>query len=129
HDGVALWDSKQGLNVVRDTLAGRDLVGPFVDALRDRRLKVGLYYSLPDWSHPDYDVHTRKHKRYDISADPRRWRRYLDYMQGQIADLGERYRPDLWWFDGDWEHDADAWQAAQVRAGILARQPGAIINA
>ena len=128
HDGVALWDSKQGINVVRDTPAGRDLVGPFVQALRERDLKVGLYYSLPDWSHPDYDVHTRKEKRYDAAADPRRWRRFLDYMHGQLAELGERYGPDLWWFDGDWEHSAAQWQAPKVRADILRRDPGAIIN-
>ncbi|HEX2083182.1 MAG TPA: alpha-L-fucosidase [Xanthomonadaceae bacterium] len=128
HDGVALWDSAQGLNVVRDTPAKRDLIAPFVDALRANDLKVGLYYSLPDWSHPDYDVFTRKQKRYDIAREPQRWQRYLGYMHGQIAELGERYRPDLWWFDGDWEHDAAQWQAAKGRADILARQPGAIIN-
>lgn len=128
HDGVALWDSKQGLNVVRDTPAGRDLVGPFVDALRADGLKVGLYYSLPDWSYADYDVFTRKQKRYDFQAEPARWQRYLAYYQGQIADLQQRYRPDLLWFDGDWEHDAASWQSAKVRADILARNPGAIIN-
>lgn len=128
HDGVALWDSQQGINVVRDTPAGRDLIAPFVDALRARDLKVGLYYSLPDWSYPDYDVHTRKHTRYDYTADPQRWRRFVGYLHGQIDELGERYRPDLYWFDGDWEHDAAAWGSAAIRAGILARNPDAIIN-
>lgn len=128
HDGMALWDSREGLNVVRDTPAGRDLVGPFVDALRRDGLKVGLYYSLPDWSHPDYDVHTRRQKRYDIAADPARWRRYLDYYQGQVRDIAARYDPDLWWFDGDWEHDAAAWEADKVRAMLLARNPAAIVN-
>lgn len=128
HDGVALWDSKQGLNVVRDTPAGRDLVGPFVDALRKDGLKVGLYYSLPDWSHPDYDVFTRTQKRYDAKADAARWQRYLTYYQEQVRDIGQRYNPDLWWFDGDWEHSAQEWQADKVRASILAHNPGAIIN-
>lgn len=128
HDGVALWDTRQGINVVRDTPAGRDLVGPFVDALRADGLKVGLYYSLPDWSHADYDVFTRKQKRYDIAREPRRWQRFLSYMHGQIAELDRRYRPDLWWFDGDWEHDPQEWQAAKVRTDLLARNPRAIIN-
>ena len=128
HDGMALWDSRQGLNVVDDTPAGRDLVGPFVDALREQDLKVGLYYSLPDWSHPDYDVFTRKQKRYETDAEPERWQRFLRYYQGQVQDIADRYNPDLYWFDGDWEHDADTWQAAQVRERILARNPGAIIN-
>ncbi|WP_226467300.1 alpha-L-fucosidase [Luteimonas panaciterrae] len=128
HDGVALWDSRQGLNVVKDTPAKRDLIAPFVDRLRDAGLKVGLYYSLPDWSYSDYDGFTRKQKRYDFTAEPQRWQRFLDYYQGQLADLGERYKPDLYWFDGDWEHDAKAWQSAKVRREILARNPNAIIN-
>lgn len=55
HDGVALWDTAQpGLSVVRDTPAGRDLIAGYADALRAEGLKVGLYYSHSDWSHPDY---------------------------------------------------------------------------
>jgi len=128
HDGVALWDSAQGLNVVRDTPAKRDLIAPFVSALRKQNVKVGLYYSLPDWSYPDYDVFTRIQKRYDLTHEPPRWQRYLDYYQGQIADLQQRYHPDLVWFDGDWEHNAQEWQSAQLRAAMLARNPALIIN-
>ncbi|KQY52440.1 alpha-L-fucosidase [Lysobacter sp. Root494] len=128
HDGVALWNSKKGLNVVRDTPAKRDLIGPFVDALRKDKLKVGLYYSLPDWSYSDYDVFTREKKRYDIKAEPARWQRYLAYYQEQVRDVGERYNPDLYWFDGDWEHSAEEWQAQKTRAMILAHNPNAIIN-
>ena len=47
HDGVALWDTKQNdLSVVKKTPAGRDLIAPYVEALRKHDLKVGLYYSL-----------------------------------------------------------------------------------
>lgn len=128
HDGVALWNSEQGINVVRDTPAGRDLIAPFVEALRQDGLKVGLYYSLPDWSHDDYDVHTRTVKRYDLKAEPQRWQRFLGYMHGQIAELQQHYNPDLIWFDGDWEHDAEEWQSAKLRKDILARNPQVIVN-
>ena len=128
HDGVALWNSKRGLNVVRDTPAKRDLIAPFVEALRSNDLKVGLYYSLPDWSYSDYDVFTREKKRYDINVEPARWQRYLAYYQEQVRDIGERYNPDLYWFDGDWEHSAGEWLAQKTRAMILARNPNAIIN-
>jgi len=55
HDGVALWDTKQSdLNVVKKTPAGKDLVTPYAEALREKGIKVGLYFSHLDWSHPDY---------------------------------------------------------------------------
>ncbi|RYG76418.1 alpha-L-fucosidase, partial [bacterium] len=55
HDGVALWDTAlSDLNVAKATPAGRDLIGPYVDALRERGLKVGLYFSHLDWSEPTH---------------------------------------------------------------------------
>lgn len=126
HDGVALWDSAQGINVVKDTPAGRDLVGPFVQALRKDDLKVGLYYSLADWSSPDYDVFTRTQKRY--SNDPVRWQRFVSYYQGQLRELSQRYHPDLFWFDGDWEHSAKEWKADQTRDMLRGYNPQVILN-
>lgn len=129
HDGVALWDSKMGgYNVVEHTPAKRDLLTPWVNALRKRDLKVGLYYSLPDWSYPDYDVHTRNEKRYQLADQPERWERFRTYFQGQLKELSTRYNPDLWWFDGDWEHNAEEWQASKVRTLLMDQNPNIIIN-
>jgi alpha-L-fucosidase len=128
HDGVALWDTKQGLNVVKDTPAKRDLVAPFVAALRKDGLKVGLYYSLIDWSSPDYPAFTKTKTRYEIKNDPARWNRFVAYYQGQLRDLMDRYNPDLYWFDGGWEHSAEEWHSKQTRDMILAHNPTAIIN-
>ena len=70
HDGVALWDTKQNdLSVVKKTPAKRNLIKPFVNALRKNKLKVGLYYSHLDWSHPDYPHFTKMKKRYDAKTD------------------------------------------------------------
>ena len=83
HDGVALWDTKLSkLNVVDKTPAGRDLVTPFVEALREEGLKVGLYFSLPDWSHPDYEVvfdrpETRKNYPQKNQKTWEPWDRYM----------------------------------------------------
>ncbi len=55
HDGVALWDTKANdLSVVKKSPAKRDLITPYVEALRRHNLKVGFYFSHLDWSHPDY---------------------------------------------------------------------------
>lgn len=129
HDGFALWDTKYGqLNAVDHSAAKRDVLTPFVKALRDRDLKVGLYYSLPDWSYPDYTHHTKTVKRYNIEDDPKRWKKFLKYYQGQMRELQNNYHPDLWWFDGDWEHNAEEWQADKLRSTLLEANPNAILN-
>jgi alpha-L-fucosidase len=128
HDGMALWDTKQGLNVVKDTPAHRDLVAPFVKALREDGLKVGLYFSLIDWSSPLYPAFTHDQTRYQIKGDPARWRRFVTYYQEQVHDLTRRFHPDLYWFDGGWEHSAEEWHAKQLHDWIRAHNPDAIIN-
>ena len=128
HDGMALWETKQGLNVVKDTPAHRDLVAPFVKALRKDGLKVGLYFSLIDWSSPLYPAFTQGHPRYDIKDDPARWDRFVTYYQDQVHDLTRRFHPDLYWFDGGWEHSAEEWHAKTLHDWIRAHNPDAIIN-
>lgn len=127
HDGFSLWDTHYGqLNAKKHSAAGRDVLTPFVQALRRTPLKLGIYYSLPDWSHTDYPNFTSKQKRYQ--EDPVRWNRYLDYMNGQLSELKEKYLPDLWWFDGDWEYPDTVWGAAQIRQRLLDQSPEPIIN-
>jgi alpha-L-fucosidase len=127
HDGVALWDTKLGeLSVVKKTPAGRDLVAPFVKALRKNGLKVGIYYSLLDWSNADYPNFTKSIKRYD--NDSLKWKRFDSFNHGQIGEIGKNFNPDLWWFDGDWEQSADKWRAREIRRKILDWNPAAIIN-
>ncbi len=127
HDGVALWDTDvSDLSVVQKTPAKRDLIAPFVDAVRAQGLKAGLYYSHIDWSHPDYDVFRRDEYRY--RDNPERWARFLDFHHGQIKELATQYEPDIFWFDGDWEHNAEEWNAARLRDSLLAWNPQTILN-
>ncbi|WP_242131405.1 alpha-L-fucosidase [Aestuariivivens marinum] len=126
HDGVALWGSKYGnLNTVKQTKAKKDLLTPFVEAARKENLKVGLYYSLLDWSYPDYPNFLRDKKRY--TEDAKRWEKFTKYNFGQIEEL-TRYDPDLYWFDGDWEQSAEKWKAKEIRQLLLDRTPTTIIN-
>jgi alpha-L-fucosidase len=127
HDGVALWDSEWAdLTVVAHTPAGRDLIAPYVSALRGAGLRVGLYYSLIDWSSGDYPGFLRERPRYQ--HDPERWARFSEANHGQIRELSRRFQPDLVWFDGDWEHTAEEWDAAGIRAMLLADNPQVVIN-
>lgn len=127
HDGVALWDSRFGdLNVVKKTAAARDLITPFCNELRKNKIRVGLYYSLLDWSHPDYPNFTRSIKRY--SEDPVRWDNFTKFNHGQIEEISTKFNPDLIWFDGDWEQPAEKWKSTEIREMLLKNNPEVIIN-
>lgn len=129
HDGFALWDTKDGVfNAAKSSEAKRDVLSPFVDALRKKNLKVGIYYSLPDWSYEDYTHFTSKTKRYNATEDPQRWNKFLNYYQGQLKEISNNYNPDLYWFDGDWEHSSEEWQAPKVRQMLLDKNPNTILN-
>ncbi|MFB3895720.1 MAG: alpha-L-fucosidase [bacterium] len=144
HDGVSLFDTKLSeLSVVKKTPAGRDLIALYCAALRKRNLKVGLYFSHLDWSHPDYaTVFSKEHKsqlatlarnrfrdpKNDIE-DYARWERFLKFHRGQIKEILTTYKPlDLFWFDGDWERDVDQWKMKELREYIEQLSPGTIIN-
>lgn len=127
HDGVALWDSETDhYKVTKHTPAKKDLITPFVNELRKNDLKVGLYYSLIDWSYPDYPAFKRDSVRY--SNNPERWSRFVDFYFEQLDELSSTVNPDLYWFDGDWEHSADEWRSKQVREKLFSYNEGVIIN-
>lgn len=129
HDGVALWPTRQKhYSVAKNTPAKRDLLTPFYAALEKRGIKKGAYYSLIDWSHPDYPAFTKDSNRYKIESDPQRWQRFMQFNNEQMTEVNQAFKPDLWWFDGDWEHSATEWNAPQIRQNILAVKPTAIIN-
>ncbi|MFE2021513.1 alpha-L-fucosidase [Streptomyces sp. NPDC059499] len=142
HDGVALWNTGQGdLNVVKHTPAGRDLIAGYAEALREQGLKVGLYYSHSDWNHPDYasvvhpdppkeDVGTNRYvtPRNGVE-DPEAWARFLSYRNAQVGELVSRFRPDLLWFDGEWERSEDQWKMRELSEEILAGNPDTVLNA
>lgn len=130
HDGIALWDTKaNNMSTAKLTPARKDVITPFFAAIRNAGLKAGAYFSILDWSHQDYPGFTKDSSRYIVKNDTMRWKRYLDFYQKQIKELSDNYNPDLFWFDGDWEHSAEEWQADKVRAAILKHNPNAIINA
>src|SRR5690554_1163663 len=129
HEGLALWNTKFGdFNTVKSTAAKRDVLTPFVSELRKNDLKVGIYYSLPDWSYSDYTHFTRDSIRYNAVDQPERWNRFLKYYQGQLKELSDTYNPDLYWFDGDWEHSSEEWQSPKVKQMLLDRNPNTILN-
>ena len=130
HDGVSLWNSKaeKAITIPKNSLARKDVLTPFVSELKKAGLKTGIYYSLPDWSHPYYDIHTRTKKRYEVKNDQKRWQNFVTYYQSQLNELSTQYKPDLLWFDGDWEHSSEEWQSSKTLENLRKHNPNIIIN-
>ncbi|MDX2065065.1 MAG: alpha-L-fucosidase [Fimbriimonadaceae bacterium] len=147
HDGVALWDTQANdLSVVKRTQAGRDLLRPYVEALREHDLKVGIYFSHLDWSHPDYPTILPDREDAEIAGnanyyknrfafpepdkqDPERWKNFIRFHRAQMEELSTQYGTiDLYWFDGEWERTPEQFDMAGLRRQLEAWQPNAIFN-
>lgn len=129
HDGVAMYDTKMNnLSIVKATPAKRDMIKPFFEELRKRNIKCGAYFSLIDWSDNNYPGFLNDSSRYQVANDYDRWNRFRSFFQGQIKEISTMFNPDLWWFDGDWEHSAEEWESQKVRNMILSHNPQSIIN-
>src|SRR6266446_888959 len=85
---------------------GRDLVREYVDAARAEGLRVGLYYSLMDWHHPDGAR---------CATDETARRRFVDYIHGQVGELMTNYgKVDVLWYDVAWPLDAKGWESVEM---------------
>jgi alpha-L-fucosidase len=134
HAGYAMWHTRQGDFSIEDSPYGGDIVGEFCDAVRSEGLRVGLYFSLADWHHPDYPAFREEDKPYRSGQSPPlpsddRWARFLESMFGQVRELLTGYgRIDLLWFDGGWERPAGMWRGAELVDMVRALQPEILIN-
>lgn len=133
HIGFALFDYPSAkFTAKKCSPAKRDLLADYVKAMRAEGLKIGFYFSLPDWMHPDYF----SLKTYDDGkqvdwkqSDFIRWKKYTDEMLSEIRHLCTAYgKIDLFWFDGDWERSADMWRSKEIVDILMKYQPEAVIN-
>lgn len=107
HDGYCLWDSQfqpEWNSVVSGP--GRNIVEELTTAVRDKGLRMGFYYSLPEWSNP----------RHIWMVDPdNEIGDYVDnYMVPQFKELVGRYKPDLLFSDGDWNNTAEQLRSQEL---------------
>ena len=148
HEGFCMWDTKTTDYKITKTAFGRDLVREYVEALRAEGLKVGLYFSIIDWHHPDFTVDYTHPLR---PADRRDWTdeklaelnrgrdmdRYRAYMFAQVRELLTDYgRIDVLWMDYTakyakqpaWGKCYRDWNAVELIRLVKKLQPDVIVN-
>lgn len=143
HDGIALFDSKYSdLTVMKKTPAKIDVVEKYAKALNDKDIRVGMYYSLLDWSHPDYaSVFANGEVPSDVSEvnrytspkdgvqDLEAWNRFLEFNRNQLKEVLSNYgKVDLLWFDGDWERSAKQWGLPEFKDYLKSFNSDLIVN-
>ncbi|MCR5262922.1 MAG: alpha-L-fucosidase [Clostridiales bacterium] len=145
HEGFCMWDTKYTDYKCTNTPAGRDLVREYVDAFRAEGLRIGFYYSLIDWHHPDFTIDRLHPRRNDPDAEElnkgRDIKKYAEYMRNQVTELLTNYgKIDILWFDFSYPADnsdpdirkhgkgAAEWEAEKLIATARSIQPNIIID-
>jgi len=149
HEAFALFDTQYSDYKITNTPFGRDLVREYVDAFRAEGLKVGLYYSLLDWNHPDYRIDQChplcNHPELEKLNAVRNWDRYVEFMHNQVRELLTNYgKIDIIWFDYSWSNDPNnksvpyvsgmdskgpnEWKSEELIKMIRELQPDIVIN-
>ena len=145
HEGFCMFDSQYTDYKCTNTPAGRDLVKEYVEAFRAEGLRVGFYYSLIDWHHPEFPIDKLHPRRNDTDAmeknKTRDMHKYAEYMRNQVTELLTNYgQIDILWFDFSYEGDkngvgpyalgkgAEDWEAEELIATARKLQPNIIID-
>jgi alpha-L-fucosidase len=134
HEGFCLFDSKFTDYKSTNTPCGRDLVKEYVEAFRAEGLRVGFYYSLLDWHHPEFPIDSLHPRRDDENREEqnkgRDIKKYAQYMRDQVTELLTNYgKIDILWFDFSYgEKGKDEWEAEKLIATARAIQPDIIID-
>lgn len=139
HEGFCLFDSKYTDYKSTNTPIGRDLVKEYVEAFRAEGLKIGFYYSLIDWHHPDFTIDRVHPQRVD---DPKKYAelnkgkdmaKYREYLHNQVRELLTNYgKIDILWLDfsypGENGKGNEDWDSKKLLKMIRELQPGILVD-
>src|SRR5881628_2005889 len=120
HEGFCNFDTKLTNYCAPKQGPGRDLVAEYVDAARTEGRRVGFYYSLMDWHHPDGAR---------CATDEAARQRFVEYTHGLVRELMTNYgKIDILWYDVDWPLDAKGWESEKMNGMVFKLQPDIIVN-
>jgi len=120
HEGFCNFDTKLTSYCAPKQGPGRDLAREYLDAARAEGMRVGFYYSLMDWHHPDGAR---------CATDEAARKRFVEYTHGLIRELLTNYgKIDVLWYDVSWPLDAAGWESERMNKMVFQLQPDIIVN-
>jgi len=120
HEGFCNFDTKLTNYCASKQGPGRDLVAEYVEAARAEGLRVGFYYSLMDWHHPDGAR---------CATDDAARQRFVEYTHGLVRELMTNYgKIDVLWYDVDWPLHKEGWESEKMNEMVFKLQPDIIVN-
>lgn len=144
HDGFHMWDTAYSDYKITNSPFGRNYLKELIDAFRSAGLKIGIYYSKRDWTHPDYepvpvaDAVAIKAPPYFKMEGGKEWyltekhKRYQEYMFNTVRELMTNYgRIDLLWWDAEYNSGMftkEMWNSEELEKMVRKLQPHIIIN-
>ncbi len=121
HDGFCLWDTKTTKFSSLFAPCKRDIIAEYVEAARAEGMRVGFYFSIFDWHHPDGER---------CAGDEAARKRMVSYTHEQIRELLSNYgKIDILWYDGSRPNlGSQGWESVKMNKMVFELQPEIVVN-
>lgn len=121
HDGFCLWDTRTTKFSAPNSACRRDVLAEYVEAARAEGIRVGFYFSIFDWHHPDGER---------CADDEAARKRMVAFTHEQIRELLTNYgKIDILWYDGARPNlGPQGWESERMNRMVFDLQPDIIVN-
>ena len=91
HDGFCMWDTQYTDFNIMNTPYGKDVLKLLADACRKHGVLLSIYYSNPDWHHPEAYNEKSSHQWKAWMKENNDFAAYREYIKNQITELLTNY--------------------------------------
>jgi alpha-L-fucosidase len=126
HDGFCMFDTKYTDFNIMNTPYRKDIVKMLAGAAERQGLKMGIYYSIPDWNHKNYPNQARHHEMWGMRrGDEPDYDKYFEFMENQVLELCTSYGEIGLFF---WDVNVVKYNNRAFNDKIRKLQPSMVIN-
>ena len=126
HDGFCMYDTKYSEFNIMNTPYKKDVLKMIAEAAGRHDLKMGIYYSIPDWNHRNYPNQARTHEMWGMRpGDDPDYDKYYEFMENQVIELCTNYGEIFQFF---WDLNSPKYNNRAFNDRIRKLQPTMVIN-